>query len=45
MRRQSLPADPPDVVPDSHSHHQHDDEPPMTDEERLVIAMSARCCG
>jgi N-methylhydantoinase B len=47
MRRQSLPADPPDAGPDAHHGHEHnhDNDPPMTDEERLVIAMSARCCG
>ena len=47
MRRQSLPTDPPDAGPDAHHGHEHnhDNDPPMTDEERLVIAMSARCCG
>jgi N-methylhydantoinase B len=50
MRRQSLPVDPPDATDDAphdhdHQHHRHDDGPPMTDEERLVIAMSSRCCS
>ena len=46
MRLHSLPADPPDPGEGSHhDHRHHEDEPPMTDEERLVIAMSARCCG
>ena len=48
MRAQSLPIDPPDTGAgghDGHDHPHHNDEPPMTDEERLVIAMSSRCCG
>jgi N-methylhydantoinase B len=47
MRRQSLPVDAPDQA-ESHPAHDHahrHDEPPMSDEERLVIAMSARCCS
>jgi N-methylhydantoinase B len=50
MRLDALPADAP-LDPDAGQachDHRHDDascEPPMSDEERLVIAMSSRCCS
>ncbi len=49
MRRQSLPVDPPDTEAgeghDPRHHHHPGEEPSMTDEERLVMALSNRCCG
>jgi N-methylhydantoinase B len=51
MRAKGLPVDDP-VLPektakpdDHHHHHHHGDHAPMTDEERLVIALSGRCCS
>jgi N-methylhydantoinase B len=51
MRARGLPVDdpvPPEQTakPDGHHHHHHHGEhAPMTDEERLVIALSGRCCS
>ncbi len=48
MQRAGLPADPPEadepVTQDQRREARGDDDPPMTDEERLVIALSSRCC-
>jgi N-methylhydantoinase B len=49
MRAQGLPHDEPiaaPVVPAPHDHaHHHEEHERLTDEERLVMAMSCRCCS
>jgi N-methylhydantoinase B len=48
MRANGLPVDdpePPEKVDDSHSHAGHNHHQDLTEEERLVIAMSGRCCA
>jgi N-methylhydantoinase B len=49
MRGKGLPVDDPvppeQIVPPPGHHHHHHDHEPMTDEERLVIALSGRCCS
>jgi N-methylhydantoinase B len=49
MRAQGLPHDEPvaepvvpPLAPHDHAHHEHEH---LTDEERLVLAMSCRCCS
>jgi N-methylhydantoinase B len=51
MRAQGLPHDEPiaepavSPVPHDHAHHRHEEHERLTDEERLVLAMSCRCCS
>jgi hypothetical protein len=51
MRAKGLPVDdpePPEMVSDSQSHthqHHHNYHQDLTEEERLIIAMSGRCCA
>jgi N-methylhydantoinase B len=51
MRAKGLPVDdplPPEqaLKPDGHHHHhRHSEQEPLSDEERLVIALSGRCCS
>jgi N-methylhydantoinase B len=50
MRAQGLPHDEPiterTVLPPPHDHaHHHEEHERLTDEERLVMAMSCRCCS
>ena len=49
MRAKGLPVDdpvPPEQTAKPHEHHHHHgDHAPITDEERLVIALSGRCCS
>jgi N-methylhydantoinase B len=49
MRAKGLPVHDPvppeQIVPPPGHHHHHHDHEAMTDEERLVIALSGRCCS
>jgi N-methylhydantoinase B len=50
MRAQGLPVndpEPPEKIEGQHAHHHHhhDHHLDLTDEERLVVAMSGRCCA
>ncbi|MGC2415964.1 MAG: hydantoinase B/oxoprolinase family protein [Stellaceae bacterium] len=52
MRARGLPLpepDEPSAADGHHDHHRHDQEPSahenLTEEERLVVALSARCCS
>ena len=50
LRAKGLPVDdpvPPERTqkPDGHHHHRHSENESLSDEERLVIALSGRCCS
>jgi N-methylhydantoinase B len=48
MRAEGLPVDEPEApekIGESHSHAHHHHHQDLTEEERLVIAMSGRCCA